>query len=351
MLAPTSMEQTHSTAARIRKEAHEWRRKLAEPDFSTTQRAELHAWLQADVRNRRAFERAETVWQALGQLQRSDIEAAYLQPSWQERLWSIRTAFLSAFHYKPAVSAMALISMVMLSAGIYWSSSQPPMHTEALSYSSPVGQVSTYSLADGTLITLGAGSLAEVSFTTEARRIILINGDGYFDVAPDSSRPFSVRAGSLTATAIGTEFDVRYNGGVSRVAVAEGEVSVHYPLILSGELSAIFTSESLTEGQQVDANPAEGLSDPSMIELERISDWRDRRLRYSGATLTEVIADAKRYSHRRLLLLDPNGEVANRKVTAFFDGGDIDGLLTTLPDIMPLRVTEAHDGNVLIEPL
>ncbi|MEM9784339.1 MAG: FecR domain-containing protein [Pseudomonadota bacterium] len=81
-------------------------------------------------------------------------------------------------------------------------------------------------LASGDIAHLDAGS-AIGDATAEGRRDVdLIAGAAFFDVDASPERPFSVAAGPLTATAIGTAFEVAHlDDGVS-VAVAKGVVQV-----------------------------------------------------------------------------------------------------------------------------
>ncbi|MEM1437271.1 MAG: hypothetical protein AAGG11_24710, partial [Pseudomonadota bacterium] len=61
--------------------------------------------------------------------------------------------------------------------------------------------------------------------------------------------------------------------------------------------------------------------------------------------------DARRYSGRTIIFQDDAGALAAAKVTAFFDGNDIQGMLDTLPNILPVAVRETASGTMVIEAL
>ena len=55
---------------------------------------------------------------------------------------------------------------------------------------------------------LNADSAIETDYTTEERRIVLKKGSAVFDVAHAPSRPFIVQVDNVTATALGTIYEV-----------------------------------------------------------------------------------------------------------------------------------------------
>src|SRR3546814_18572093 len=60
----------------------------------------------------------------------------------------------------------------------------------------------------------------------ERRDITLLAGRALFDVAKDPQRPFVVKAGDRTITALGTLFDVDVSPTELRVTLADGVVAV-----------------------------------------------------------------------------------------------------------------------------
>jgi transmembrane sensor len=107
-------------------------------------------------------------------------------------------------------------------------------------------------------IVLQDGSVAELSPSSEIRyaptfsnnrRDIYLKGSGLFKVAKDASRPFTVYAGGLATTALGTVFRVtEHDKGWVRVQLYKGRVVVHPDSSLKSKgLEAVF----LRPGEQV----------------------------------------------------------------------------------------------------
>src|SRR3546814_154335 len=81
-------------------------------------------------------------------------------------------------------------------------------------------------LADGSVVTLDSDTRMLARIGGERRDITLLAGRALFDVAKDPQRPFVVKAGDRTITALGTLFDVDVSPTELRVTLAEGVVAV-----------------------------------------------------------------------------------------------------------------------------
>ena len=81
-------------------------------------------------------------------------------------------------------------------------------------------------LKDGSIVHLAPGTAIAFSDDTKGRRLDLLQGEAWFDVAHDEARPFRVVAGDSRVTVLGTAFSVEKMGGDTAVAVQRGRVSV-----------------------------------------------------------------------------------------------------------------------------
>ncbi len=84
-------------------------------------------------------------------------------------------------------------------------------------------------LSDGTVVYLNAGSRLKypVSFGSDCRKVEL-EGEGYFEVAPEATRPFIVCTQELNVNVLGTGFNVASYEDESEVAVTlvHGKIAV-----------------------------------------------------------------------------------------------------------------------------
>ncbi|WP_428235112.1 FecR family protein [Gracilimonas sp.] len=99
------------------------------------------------------------------------------------------------------------------------------LHERQLSY----GQTSTFRFNDGSVITLNGGSTLRYpeQFSPQTREVYL-EGEAFFDIAPDQNRPFIVHVGNTTTRVLGTSFNIKAysNDEKIQVTVIEGKVGV-----------------------------------------------------------------------------------------------------------------------------
>ena len=341
------------TVDRIRETAHEWRTLMTGPHASDADRKRFEEWRAADPRHEEAYDRAITIYAALGTLNRDDYDADCFRPSLRERILTALSGSAAAFLNAPSRLAAGAVAVAALAVGAiviphiidgYVEEAAPVV----AQYSTGVRETRRIALGDGTVVTIGAGSELETSYTARARNVRLISGAALFDVVSDADRPFSVHAGRLTARAVGTAFDVRNSGGVYRVAVAEGRVRVSFPYQIDGRPTGLATRRDLAAGEQVAASAENGLALAKPIETSDVGAWRSNRLVYDGATIAELVADANRYDDRVVVIAEGSEDIASLTLTGAFSGDNIDRMLMTLADVHSVTVDASDPGAITL---
>jgi transmembrane sensor len=285
------------TAERTR-EAATWFALLLDPDTPQTDYERFRVWLLADERNAQAYARIERLW-----------SNAALEPATPGDTPS-RRGFLKI------TSAIILLAGA---GGTAWTIATRP------DFSTGTGEMRTLTLADGSRIELGAASTISVDFTSASRRVILHAGEAYFSVAADSTRPFTVEAGHLTATALGTAYSVSIAPERTSVAVIEHHVRVE----------ANGRTIDLSQGDAVDWENGV-LGSVAKGDAENRITWRNRQLVFLARPLGEIVAEVNRWRKGRLVIVDR--ALAARKVTAILDVNDIAGIDATLQQGLPVSL-------------
>lgn len=230
------------------------------------------------------------------------------------------------------VTRAGLLSIALL-AGVLWL--DPAYRSEH--YLTQVGQRQTVQLADGSTILLDGASELEVNWHLRSRQTRLAQGQALFEVAPMFYRPFLVGAGPASVRVVGTRFNVdRQQDGV-RVSVAEGRVAVR-----AGGASSL-----LEPGQQIRVQNGR-LGTLAKIEGAEVGAWKDGQLLFERTPLREVLEVIQRYHDKPLRLVDP--ALGSLPVSGVFDSARVDRLLGLLPGILPVTVSTAADGTVLVAP-
>src|SRR5690606_27701037 len=98
-------------------------------------------------------------------------------------------------------------------------------------FTTPPGVKSSITLGDGSKVLLNSGSSLKYvkGFGTDLREVFLV-GEAFFEVSRDSIRPFIVRTGEISTTALGTSFNIEaYKDENLNISLLTGKVAVAVP--------------------------------------------------------------------------------------------------------------------------
>ena len=217
-------------------------------------------------------------------------------------------------------------------------------------YVTAIGEQRIVSLPDGSEVYVNTNSHLEVTYGDAARSLRLLQGEAFFDVAPDAEKPFVVRAGRGEVVAIGTAFAVRLETTESvRVTVSEGRVAVGRAISDTLRLQptkTIDTATQVSKGETVvfDGTTIDPLQTLDWPQLSGRLAWRDGMLRFTDEPLSTVIAEVTRYTPREIVISDPS--LRDLAFSGYFRTGDTAALLSTLAADFNITTTEV-DGDVI----
>ncbi len=215
--------------------------------------------------------------------------------------------------------------------------------TGGQSYQTGVGEQRSVVLRDGSIMQLNAMTRVRVRFDDGLRRIELADGEAYFKVAHDTARPFDVVTPEAVVRAVGTAFNVYRRAGKLDVAVTEGRVRV----------SAGRTTQAAAIDQPVFLSAREGvvmrgsgpLARTSAVETMPAPAWMQRRLVFHGERLDAVIAEFNRYTTERMQVVDAG--LAGLRISGTFNADDPNTLIAYLEQIQSVKVDRAQGKTVL----
>jgi ferric-dicitrate binding protein FerR (iron transport regulator) len=190
--------------------------------------------------------------------------------------------------------AASLLLLIISYAGFnYWSLQQnafgeanlPSLVEKRTEY----GQKLTVSLPDGTMVKLNAGS--SISYPAEFsgnKREVRFSGEGFFEVAKDTNKPFIIESDGIFTKVLGTSFNLRSysNEGEINVAVVTGKVEVRQPadtsvLLLPYEMGVFDKSKRQITKQVYD-------SDVVLV-------WQDDILNFKKMPLPKVLDELEKW--------------------------------------------------------
>ena len=143
----------------------------------------------------------------------------------------------------------------------------------------------TITLPDSTKVWLNRyASITYPKTFADDRRTVSISGEAYFEVAHDTSRPFTVDGKWLNVTVLGTKFN--FNSSEDKentVSLLEGKIEVTPGKNKDGVV--------LSPGQKVQFNPQNGRMSISQVNTALDAVWHNRLIRFHNATIAEIAAD------------------------------------------------------------
>ncbi|TQV78906.1 DUF4880 domain-containing protein [Exilibacterium tricleocarpae] len=312
-------------------------------DMTDADKRLFNQWLCQSPENRAAYRRIERHW--------AMFEAVAQDPQILAAREQDRRTFDKPSRWRRAGLAVAA---VLLSVTTSWTVIDSGLagdidiaqHTETAIYRTHLGQRLTFSLSDGSSVSLDTDSALQVSDMRANRSLELLRGRAFFNVAKDPSRPFIVRAGAKTVRALGTAFQVSMQGDDVTVTLVEGLVRVEAdggpaqpdppPVDIQqpgGRLSAPQDSNWVVE--QVD------------VHLQ--TSWLNGHLVFLGEPLADAIAEINRYSQQKLTFID-NG-LPEPEILGVFRTGDVESFVRALEIDNIARVTSRNKTQIAIELL
>ncbi len=300
---PTEFPETPD--ADILEQAADWIDAARDPMDAHARRA-FHAWLAQSPAHFAAVKRL----QALDGDPHLAAAMAERAPARTSRRWM----FAAAGGLAAAAAAVALV----------WLSPSAP---SPITFVSGHGIIRQVALTDGSHLTLDADSEVIARFGHDARRIELVRGQAYFEVAHDRSKPFVVQAGPVEATAVGTAFRMDRTG---EVAVTQGQVQV----------AADGDHFDVRAGTRADLDGGHVVLTAFDTQAP---DFRTGWLDLRDQPLGDVIAQFNRYGDRPAVLGDP--ALAHLPVSGRFRLDQPRQSLSLIATAYGLRVTVDANGR------
>ncbi|WP_423736931.1 FecR family protein [Chitinophaga caseinilytica] len=143
-------------------------------------------------------------------------------------------------------------------------------------------------LPDGTKVWLNAASALRfpAAFAGNERKVEL-SGEGYFEVAPDKSKPFIVQSPAQQVKVLGTHFNIQAYADepLAKTSLLEGRV----------EVTAGNSSATLAPGQQSSLNAQTGELRSGPADVAAAAAWKNGFFVFNDTYLSDVIRQLSRW--------------------------------------------------------
>jgi transmembrane sensor len=320
--------------------AAHWHGVFDEGEPDATQRERFETWLAADPAHRAAYASVERTWTAMA--------AAGVD----ERILAMRRAALAVPRHprgpwiRPGAIAASVVVVAGLVAGVLLTYDPWINDPHTGEFATQVGERSSINLPDGSSVALDTSSRIKVAFDSQVRRVRLLGGQAWFEVAKNQPRPFVVEAGDRKVTAHGTAFDVRLDEHDRvQVTLIEGRISVEALTPSGAGPNMPIDHQDLLPGDQLIVTRTRPATKRT-TDVTKVISWREGQIIFDDDTLAAAVAEVNRYSARKIVLTDPH--LASLRMSGVFIAGHSDSFVETVTGNFPIKVTSDSNGQILL---
>lgn len=237
-------------------------------------------------------ERSERVLEQIIKAENNAISVPTVSKT-KTKKWSIpRWVHLSQW-FKVAAILVAVITLSILyqSTTFVKYSGQPIelVEKEWIVRNTSYGEKLAITFSDGSSVWLNSGS--EIRFPEEfdsLERVVSLSGEGYFEIAKDTLRPFLIDAANLRTKVLGTSFNIDLTKESQyRISLVTGSIEVENTL--TADVVA------LEPGQQLRYSPQSGQTVLTEFSLLDVVGWKEGLLRFRNTTFQEAVAKLERW--------------------------------------------------------
>jgi transmembrane sensor len=223
-----------------------------------------------------------------------------------------------------AVAAAAII----VASTAYWyiaRNDKDPSKDSLVEKHNARGTKSTIELTDGSKIWLNADSKIKYpSVFAGNTREVYLNGEAFFEVAKNPSKPFIIHLANGTVRVLGTSFNIRAydNEKVVETSVATGKVAFipKYQAKLQKQ-DTLF----ITPNNKVRYLLKEDLANVVTTIAAEDKAWTEGRLIFRGITFDEIAIELERYFGKEVRFVDE--EMKSKRLTGSFQNNSLDEIM------------------------
>jgi transmembrane sensor len=190
-------------------------------------------------------------------------------------------------------------------------------------------------LPDGTSVTLNTGATLDYPEKFKKnQRTVTLNGEAYFNVTHDASRPFIISAENICVEVLGTSFYVNTNGenGNIEVILTSGKVAVY-------QKDKPSERTILEPGEKAEFSKTDQKIIKSENEDENYMSFKTKKLVFSDTPLNEIISTLNKVYHSDIKLKSKS--IADCHVTVTFDNQSLDAVLNVLKATVDLKIVKS----------
>lgn len=310
---------------------HDILHKYIAGEATPSEKEEVTRWLEADKEHMKTFFAERKLYDiSIWQQETSPVVKGVAPLT---KRWTLRTATIKFSQ----IAALFVLAFTLAYTFIMTRVENVGANMQTIFV--PAGQRAELTLTDGTKVWLNAKTTLTFPdrFTADSRNVTL-NGEGYFDVAKDSQKPFTVKTEKYDIKVLGTEFNVTAYAGSETFETS----------LLKGAVEVI----SPTTNRKIDLEPntrtyeQNGMLVKGTVEHQNYFLWKEGLICFYDEPVGNMIAKLELYYDVKIKVL--NKPLLNNRYSGKFRTKDgVEHVLKVLQLSNKFAYTKDNDLNVI----
>lgn len=305
-------------------------------ELSPSESEELMKWANERPENQRLFEHIQSTWTMAG-LATSEEFSPNVEAAWTKvqlrihkgQVANERGAKVIKLFPAPLLKIAASLTILMIFGALVFLYLKNGNQTIQLAAKE---QRTSFALPDGSQVWLQAQSTLSYSrdFQRDTREVKL-EGEGFFEIKRDESKPFIVLGKKTKVQVLGTSFVVHSNPREEQeyVVVASGKVQF-------SDLSDEQNNVVMTAGDEAFYLPNKKI-EHKVNSSQNATAWKDSRLQFDNTPLKQVLTDLELYYGTKI-------EVDNQALlNCQFTGDFVSSQLEHVLDVIAVSINATYD--------
>lgn len=270
-------------------------------------------------------------------------------------------------------SVLRYAAVLLIGFGLAWffvAKNEMPGDKKTVFYKVTVGygSKSTIELPDGSLVSLNSGSTLKYPGNfAPGNRTVILDGEAFFDVKKNTSRPFLVKTRDVTVRVLGTKFNVKsypdenstettlVTGKVEIIRNQAIDTELEKPLVLVPNQKAVFYRDNnrLTINQSSKDADENLVKEPENMKVlvqkeirtENITSWKNNILVFNSEPFGDIVKKLERWYNVEVTL--KYTKLSPVVFSGKFDKESVEEVLHALSLIEPFRY-DVNKNQILI---
>jgi len=303
------------------------------------------SWINRSANKVEKDEALEEIWTNLNIQADESTEKSYIKllsaiSTPETKTQRKRISFIHKFSRIAAIIMLPLISI-----GITYLIMKKPLtinnDVRLVECIVPDGEIRTIILPDSSVVKVNSGSILIYPEQFTSGRDIFLNGEAYFTVTKDDTKPFIVKTTDMNVEVLGTIFNVSSYSDSERSSTTLKSGKVKVQLRNTEKFMVLLPNEQITY------NRVSGTIEKNTVSVENTIAWTEGNLVIQGMSIEEVVKVIER-KYMMNVYLNSSKYKDERISMKIMHGEDITEFMSVLKYLVPQLKYKVENNKLYI---